>query len=372
MVTIRSRSSWGARHPDGDITLSGLASEVFLHHTVTTHLPASATVEQESAQMRAIEAIGRSRFGKYGQGISYNVIIFPSGRAYQGVSWNRRGAHTDGRNSTARSICFAGNYEANEPTRAQLETAAAIYAEGRGKWWKSSAPVRGHRDIKSTACPGRKVYKHRAAIKAGTISGGTAPAPAWTGAMGWPVLRRGDTGGGVRGLQQELRGRGYDIGAAGVDGDFGPATEGAAKAFQRGAGLDPDGVVGADTQKALAQKDWFDMATKADLKAAVLEVINSGDGRKALTRAVWETDGVIKAPADTDVKNNPEWAASGLLRSARATARRAEAAAKANGAALDALAKSAGLDPADVRKTIADAVDKALVGLSITLTNEEG
>jgi hypothetical protein len=177
MVTIHSRTSWGARRPDGNKTLYGLADEVFLHHSVTTHLAADATAEQERAQMRAIEAIGYNRFGPT-IGISYNVIIFPSGRAYQGVSWNRRGAHTDGRNSTVRSICFAGNYEANEPTRAQIDTAAAIYAEGRGKWWRSDAPVRGHRDIKPTACPGKNVYKYRAAIQAGAISGGGTSAPA--------------------------------------------------------------------------------------------------------------------------------------------------------------------------------------------------
>jgi len=163
-VEIRSRRSWGARHADGDINLSGLAAEVFAHHSVTKQLPASATVEQEQAAMRELEAIGQSRFGT---GISYNVGVFPSGRAYQGVSFNRRGTHTGGRNSTARSIVFIGNYETNDPTPAQLATAAAIYAEGKGKWWKSTAPLRGHRDVKSTACPGRNVYAQLPAIRAG-------------------------------------------------------------------------------------------------------------------------------------------------------------------------------------------------------------
>lgn len=158
MVAIATRASWGARYRDGDITVSGLANEVFLHHTVTTQLSASATVAQEQAQMRNIEAIGQSRF-RYG--ISYNVIIFPSGRAYQGVSWNRRGTHTGGRNSTARSICFAGNYETNRPTEAQLQTAGAILREGRNKWWTKNAPLRSHRDVSQTACPGENVHAAR-------------------------------------------------------------------------------------------------------------------------------------------------------------------------------------------------------------------
>ena len=172
-VDIAPRSAWSPRYGDGEVDLSGLAVEVFAHHTVTAQLPPTATVEQECEQMRAIEQVGHDRFARDevpNAGISYNVLIFPSGRAYQGVSWNRRGAHTDGRNSTTRSICFVGNYEEHEPTPAQLATAAAIYAEGKGRWWWPSAPLRGHRDLKQTACPGRHVYAQLPAIAAGTIT----------------------------------------------------------------------------------------------------------------------------------------------------------------------------------------------------------
>jgi len=172
-VPIATRRSWGAQYDDGDLTLTGLALEVFAHHTVTAQLPPDASVEDERAQMRSIEATGHSRFATPQApnfGISYNVLIFPSGRAYQGVSWNRRGAHTDGRNSTVRSICFVGNYEEHEPTAAQLATASAIYAEGKGKWWAVAAPLRGHRDLKPTACPGKHVYAQLPAIAAGQIT----------------------------------------------------------------------------------------------------------------------------------------------------------------------------------------------------------
>lgn len=154
-LSIASRASWGARYPDGDLTLTGLAVEVFVHHSVTAQLSPDASIAAEAEQMRALESVGQSRFGT---GISYNVLIFPSGRAYQGVSWNRRGTHTGGRNSTSRSICFAGNYETNQPTAAQISTAAAIYREGKQRWWTQDAPLRGHRDVSQTACPGRHLY----------------------------------------------------------------------------------------------------------------------------------------------------------------------------------------------------------------------
>lgn len=166
MVDIASRGSWGARYQDGDMNLSGLAFEVFVHHTVTATLPKDASIDDEREQMRALEAIGQRRFGT---GISYNVLIFPSGRAYQGVSFHRRGTHTGGRNSTTRSISFAGNFETNVPSDKALATAAAIYAEGKGKWWQRDAPLFGHRDVSQTACPGRHLYARLGVIRTGAV-----------------------------------------------------------------------------------------------------------------------------------------------------------------------------------------------------------
>lgn len=166
MVDIAGRGTWGARYSDGDMNLSGLAVEVFVHHTVSALLPVDASLDDEREQMRALESIGQNRFGT---GISYNVIVFPSGRAYQGVSWNRRGTHTGGRNSTVRSIAFAGNFETAVPTPQALATAAAIYAEGKGKWWERDAPLYGHRNVSQTACPGKNLYARLDLIRTGAV-----------------------------------------------------------------------------------------------------------------------------------------------------------------------------------------------------------
>ena len=147
------RASWSPRHDDGDLTLIGLAEAVAVHHT-TTHAK-DDTPEAEREHMRVLEAIGEERFGT---GISYNALVFPSGRAYQGVSFHRRGTHTGGHNSTVRSICYVGNFENDLPTDAALAKGAALIAEGRNRWWRFNAPINGHRDYKATACPGRNLY----------------------------------------------------------------------------------------------------------------------------------------------------------------------------------------------------------------------
>ncbi len=84
---------------------------------------------------------------------------------------------------------------------------------------------------------------------AGNPGGGQAPAPAQRPRIKPPQVSPGASGPAVVLLQKELKERGFDPG--GVDGDFGPATAAAVRAFQRAQGLDVDGVVGGSTWEAL-------------------------------------------------------------------------------------------------------------------------
>lgn len=60
----------------------------------------------------------------------------------------------------------------------------------------------------------------------------------------WPTEQSGDTGENVHTIQYLLNAHGASLS---VDGDFGPATQAAVKAFQQGHGLAPDGIVGTQT-----------------------------------------------------------------------------------------------------------------------------
>lgn len=68
-------------------------------------------------------------------------------------------------------------------------------------------------------------------------------------AFTWPLLKLGMEGTNVRQLQAYLNGHGYSLA---LDGDFGPATDSAVRAFQRKwTPDDVDGVVGPRTVLAL-------------------------------------------------------------------------------------------------------------------------
>jgi len=65
-----------------------------------------------------------------------------------------------------------------------------------------------------------------------------------------PMLKRGSSGPAVLALQQRLKDLGFD--PNGVDGNFGPGTEAAVRAFQQAKSLGVDGKVGPNTSAALA------------------------------------------------------------------------------------------------------------------------
>ena len=74
----------------------------------------------------------------------------------------------------------------------------------------------------------------------------------WSAVLcGASAFRVGDQGSDVAEIQGQLASLGYDVAA---DGDFGPATAEAVKAFQISRGLDADGLVGPSTYSALLGK----------------------------------------------------------------------------------------------------------------------
>jgi peptidoglycan L-alanyl-D-glutamate endopeptidase CwlK len=80
------------------------------------------------------------------------------------------------------------------------------------------------------------------------------------------LLKKGASGSEVTALQQQLAAKGFAVGA--IDGKFGEATEKALMAFQKSAGLTPDGIAGAKTFAALGMSTDSPPATFAATSTA--------------------------------------------------------------------------------------------------------
>jgi peptidoglycan hydrolase-like protein with peptidoglycan-binding domain len=117
--------------------------------------------------------------------------------------------------------------------------------------------------------------------------------------MAEPVLRRGSSGTAVRQLQEALKEAGHDPGR--IDGEFGPATEAAVRAFQQEKEIAVDGVVGAIT--------WLNIDEDAVFSHPVVRRGSTGLAvrrvQKRLTLAGYDTggvDGIFGAATETGVK----------------------------------------------------------------------
>lgn len=151
--TFETRSQWGARFADGfggrPLPYDGFV----LHHSAGTHQPDGIGVARERRHMRALEAIGQSRFGG---GISYPWAVFGSGNAYQGLSPDRRGAHTRGLNRSHSAVVLPGDFCRDRLTAMQVDGIARLMvAEKRAGHARQARILLGHRQAPgaATSCP---------------------------------------------------------------------------------------------------------------------------------------------------------------------------------------------------------------------------
>lgn len=96
------------------------------------------------------------------------------------------------------------------------------------------------------------------------------------------ILRPGAKGNEVQRWQLFLIGRGLLKGAA--DGDFGPLTEKASKAFQKNNGLVADGIIGPQSY-AVAMRLGFDAGLKDTIAPTDTHILTGSSALKSLTSA---------------------------------------------------------------------------------------
>lgn len=101
-----------------------------------------------------------------------------------------------------------------------------------------------------------------------------------------PVLKLGSSGPDVQALQQKLKDLGFD--PNGVDGNFGPGTDKAVRAFQQASGLGVDGNVGPGTLAAL--QSAIGASANATITASTPAGGSASEGTGATTAPVTATN----------------------------------------------------------------------------------
>ena len=170
---IPTRSNWAP--------LAMPVSRVFVHHSVTK----ATTNPLYDAQV-----IDRIAVGRGDNGIAYSYLVHPSGTVIEGRG-RYKGAHTAsdkppgspgklyGLNGVGVGICFIGNFEAGDRlTDAAVESFRLLVASLQGQGIVAASPsIEPHREVFSSACPGRFVMERLAALKAPASSSPVEPLP---------------------------------------------------------------------------------------------------------------------------------------------------------------------------------------------------
>lgn len=183
-------------------------------------------------------------------GIGYHFFVRKDGSVYRGRPETVVGAHAGNNNYDSIGICFEGNFMTETMPEAQKRAGQELVQGLKDKY--GIRKVQKHSDVNATGCPGTRFpFKE---ISEGTAAGKPAESAAEGFTAEFPQLSKGDKGDKVRVLQELLRGKGYDLGTYGADGDFGGATRGAVMAFQVRNHLGADGIVGKNTWRKLLRE----------------------------------------------------------------------------------------------------------------------
>ncbi len=183
---VQPRSAWGAREPKTALTNAPKVQMGFVHHTVNANDYAAADVP---AMLRSIQAYHMDSNGW--DDIGYNFLVDRFGTAWEGRAGSLNapvvGAHTEGFNTGSVGVAILGDFRTTAPSQASVAAASRVlgwklgtsgvdpngtatmtsggndtFAQGNVVVFPAIA---GHRDGKSTTCPGQLLYDQLPAIR---------------------------------------------------------------------------------------------------------------------------------------------------------------------------------------------------------------
>ncbi|MFK7760328.1 MAG: peptidoglycan recognition family protein [Phycisphaerales bacterium] len=128
-------------------------TRITVHHDAISPLPSGGYADS----VRRLTSIRRGHLGNRWADIGYHYAIDPAGRAWQARPLIYQGAHVKDNNSGNIGIVVFGNYERSKPTSKALDTLNRLIAHEMRRFSVPLSGVYTHRELRSTACPGRNL-----------------------------------------------------------------------------------------------------------------------------------------------------------------------------------------------------------------------
>ena len=152
-VLVIEKAGWGAA-PERAGFVEHEISGIVVHHTAV----ALGSNADAPGRIR-----GHQRYHQE-QGwpdIAYHMLIDGNGNIYEGRPlWARGDTFTDYDPAGYFLPALEGDFNADTPSAAQLESLAALCAWAADRWDIHPAAILSHRDIASTTCPGANLHPH--------------------------------------------------------------------------------------------------------------------------------------------------------------------------------------------------------------------
>ena len=124
---------------------------------ITVHHSGEAPDFKDPAEdvMRRIE---RAHQGKDWACIGYHFVIARDGRIFEGRPLLYQGAHSTGDNNIGNiGICLLGDFDQQVPSKTQRENLIDLLDRLCRRYGIAHDKVYGHRDFRSTECPGKNL-----------------------------------------------------------------------------------------------------------------------------------------------------------------------------------------------------------------------
>jgi len=162
-LPVIARATWGALRAKPALMdrTAGAYSRLTVHHSADNDpVVLDGTTSRTYAAMRDIQrAHMNGRDTHYGD-IGYHYVIDPYGRVLEGRELLYQGAHAKGDNNVRNvGICLIGNFDEEKPTEAALTALRRLLDDLRTRYGIARNLVYGHRDLRSTRCPGEALSR---------------------------------------------------------------------------------------------------------------------------------------------------------------------------------------------------------------------